>query len=293
MSDTQADKKILDTYEKEDEVTGRIPTLFHHLNKKYVNMGYTRVQRVVRSSTSYQLYSARQTRKPAGKGQVDSGSSVGVHLEADLMFFSLNDNGILKKTKNDGYTGLLVIVDANSGYVGALALRTKPETTGLAKKILKAFPFGVRGGTLMVDSGAEFIGANSEKSNYFTSAVNALGLKLSVLPTGRAAPHVEGKNNETRTNVNEILARKKSKRWIDVYKTVVRGLNTTPLTDWRAPHTPLEITKMSKKAQKQLFFQGKKAKGKKTVKGPKLRELEVGESVRIALEAKVKGAKIG
>ena len=165
-----------------------------------------------------------------------------------------------------------------SGYTGALAFKSKMEVPNLAKRILKSFPFSVRGGTMIVDSGSEFLGSGTDKANYFTQSMNEAGLKLSVLPTGRSAVHVEGKNREIRQNVNDILARRKSKRWIDYYKTVVKGLNTTPFTDWRAPNTPLEITKYSKEKQKKLFFRGKDAKTKKQKgrRGPRMKQLEPG-----------------
>lgn len=75
---------------------------------------------------------------------------------------------------------------------------------------------------------------------------------------------------------------------------IVTGLNTTSFTDWRAPRTPIEVVKLSPQAQKKLAketYVKKQARNQK-LPGAKLKALEVGSWVRIALEGKVKGVKM-
>ena len=97
------------------------------------------------------------------------------------------------------------------------------------------------------DSGSEFIGPRGNRSNAFIDVVTGFGMSYSALPTKHTAPFVENKNNDIRRNVNTILAKNKSKRWITVYRDVINNINNSSFTDDRAGLTPNDILKMSPK----------------------------------------------
>jgi hypothetical protein len=206
LSDSQAEKKVRDMYAKQDEGIGRAPTIYHTLRRDYVNISWAKVTRAIKSTKNYQLNDARQLSKPKGGATVD-GDRVGGLLEADLAVFSKSDKGILSRTANGGHAGLLVIVDAMSGYVGVepYKSRTGSEIAKLARRILTRFKgkMKLKGGTLISDSGVEFIGTGNEGArNVFTAAVNDYGLKYSAVKKGRTAVHVESKNGDIRRNIN-------------------------------------------------------------------------------------------
>lgn len=296
LSDKQVHQKIRDMYAKDEEHVGRIPTIYHTLNKKFVNISWAKVEKAVKSTTNYQLYDARQVSKPRGGPTVDA-ERVGALLEIDLAVFSQGKStGILPRDKNAGYTGLVVVIDALSGYVQAEAYKTKTidEVTSLTRTILRKFQarMKLKGGTAQHDGGGEFGGGGGGTSK-FTDMVTSFGIKEIALPKSRSAVHVEGVNNQIRKNINSRLAASGKKSWVSIYRKIISGLNNTSFTDWRAPQTPLEITKLSPKEQRKLFFLSKAKKEKRNakLKGANLRDLEPGEFVRIALDAKTKGEK--
>lgn len=149
----------------------------------------------------------------------------------------------------------------------------------------------LKGGTCTTDRGSEF---NAGKPGIFQHTVTSFGLIYSALPSGRPAVHVESANKEIRTNINSRLAAIKSKNWVRLVSKIVNGWNNTSFTDWRAPRTPLEIVQLSPQAQVKLAKETyvKKKKRNQKLPGAKLARLKVGSWVRIALEGKVKGAKM-
>ena len=224
---------------------------------------------------------------------------VGAHIEIDRAVFSKDNNGILKKSKNDQKVGLIVVVDLLSNYCDAEAYTTGyvEDTAALTKKILTRMSkkMKLRGGKCFTDSGAEFLGPSGNRSNAFVDMVTKFGMSYNALPTKHTAPHVEAKNGDIRRNINSMLAKSKKKRWVDIYREVITGLNNSSFTDHRAGLTPAEIVKMSPKEQKKLGWEHKKKKGTRNakLKGARMKELEPGQYVRIALKPKIKGAEMG
>lgn len=106
---------------------------------------------------------------------------------------------------------------------------------------------------------------------------------------------MESANKNIRSNINSRLAATKKKDWVKLVPGIIKGLNKTSFTDWRAPKTPKDIVNMSPKDQKKISHETyeKKKKRNEKIPGAKIAPLKVGEWVRIALEAKVKGLKLG
>ena len=149
----------------------------------------------------------------------------------------------------------------------------------------------MKGGTCTTDRGSEF---NAGKPGIFQHTVTSFGLTYNALPSGRPAVHVESANKNIRNNINSRLAATKSNNWVRLVSKIVSGWNNTSFTDWRAPRTPLDIVRLSPQAQVKLAketYVKKKARNQK-LPGAKLKKLEVGSWVRIALEGKVKGVKM-
>ena len=53
LSDSQAIAKVKSFYGKSDESVGRIPTIYHTLKKKYVNISWNKVDKVIKADPSY------------------------------------------------------------------------------------------------------------------------------------------------------------------------------------------------------------------------------------------------
>ena len=223
---------------------------------------------------------------------------VGAHVEIDRMFLSKDNNGILKEKDNDGKWGLLVVVDLLSSYADAEAFdsSTVVDTAKLTRKILKRMSrkMNFKGGKCFSDAGIEFIGPRANRSNAFIDTVTSFGMEYSALPTRHTAPFVENKNGDIRRNLNSLLARTKSKRWVSVWRKILTNINAASFTDDRAGLTPNEIVAMSPKEQKKVAWEHKNAKGKRNSKTPgiKFKPLAIGSFVRIALEPKIKGPKM-
>ena len=184
-----------------------------------------------------------------------------------------------------------------SQYVAAAPYKAKnPDVISeITRKLLKKMRTAgikLKGGKMTSDRGAEF---NMGKPGIFSHTVTSFGLDYIPLPAGRPAVHVESMNKNLRTNINSRLAASKKKNWVRLVAAIVHGLNNTSFTDWRAPQTPVEIVKLSPKAQTAFAKKTYALKSKRNQKlpGAKLAKLEVGSWVRIALEGKVKGMKMG
>ncbi len=78
------------------------------------------------------------------------------------MEFSGNrKKGILPRDKNDGYVGLVVIVDALSQYIAAAPYKTKQPDfiAGITRKLLtkmRTAGIKLKGGKMTSDRGSEF-----------------------------------------------------------------------------------------------------------------------------------------
>lgn len=191
-----------------------------------------------------------------------------------------------------------MIVDGLSGYcdVEPYSKGTVEHISELTRTILKRMgqKMKLRGGKCFSDAGTEFLGPKGQRSNLFTDVVTGFGMRYSALPTAHIATYVEEKNGDIRRNINSILAKKGSKKWTEIYRQVVNGLNSSSFTDFRAPRSPNDILKLSAKEQRKLFFEHKKHKSKRNAKEPgaRLAPIPVGSFVRLALKPKMKGAKI-
>ena len=136
------------------------------------------VEKAIKSTKTYQLHDARQVSKPKG-GKAIAVARVGALLEVDLMQFSgSKTSGILPRNKNDGFVGLVVIVDALSQYVAAVPYKTKQPDfiAAITRKLLtkmRTAGIKLKGGTLTTDRGSEF---NVGKPGIFSQTVTSFGL---------------------------------------------------------------------------------------------------------------------
>ena len=87
LTPERATKMIKDSYSKSEVHTGKIPTVYHTLSKKYIGISWPMVEKAIKSTRTYQLHDARQTSKPKG-GNAIAVPRVGALLEVDLMQFS-------------------------------------------------------------------------------------------------------------------------------------------------------------------------------------------------------------
>ena len=297
LSPERATRMIQKSYSSSEGHVGRIPSTYHTLRKKYIGVSFPLVEKAIKSTKNYQLNDARQISKPSG-GQAIVIERVGALIEVDLMVFSGNaTKGILPQNKNKGFVGLVVVVDALSQYVVAEPYKSKEPDwiAGITRRLLakmRTAGIKLKGGTCTSDRGAEF---NTGRPGIFSQTVTAFGLTYKPLPAGRPAVHVESANKNIRMNINSRLAASKSKNWVNLVSKMIGGLNNTSFTDWRAPMTPREVVKLSPAKQVALAKKTYVKKKERNIKKPgaKLKALEIGAWVRIALEGKVKGAKIG
>ena len=59
LSDSRVQKIVRDAYEKSDDHVGKIPKTTIALQKKYINVSHRKVERAIKSTTTYQLNDAR------------------------------------------------------------------------------------------------------------------------------------------------------------------------------------------------------------------------------------------
>ena len=66
---------------------------------------------------------------------------VGALLEVDHMYFSRNNRGLLPKSKNRGFQGLMVVIEVLTGYTQVAAFKTtkQQETVPALRAILQKF----------------------------------------------------------------------------------------------------------------------------------------------------------
>ena len=177
LSPERATKLIQQAYSKSEGHVGRIPTTFHTMRKKYIGVSWPLVEKAIKSTKTYQLHDARQVSKPKG-GKAIAVARVGALLEVDLMQFSgSKTSGILPRNQNDGYVGLVVIVDALSQYVAAAPYKTKQPDfiAAITRKLLtKMRTAGIKlNGTLTSDRGSEF---NTGQPGILSQTVTSFGL---------------------------------------------------------------------------------------------------------------------
>ena len=156
----------------------------------------------------------------------------------------------------------------------------------------------MRDGTIFHDKGSEFLGI-------FPERMRQLGYKDVVVSASAGAPsaHAERAVGIIRKLVNIKLTsdgrepvRNKKGRWWPLARTVVRGYNDTPLTDYRAPYSPNELKEFTG-AKRREIMKKMMASGMKRVNRQGMREddtgarvskqlkiLRVGDRVRFALE---------
>jgi hypothetical protein len=293
LPDSRVEKIVRDSYEKSDDHVGKIPKTTIALQKKYINVSHKKVERAIKSTTTYQLNDARTLQKPRGGGGVVRTSRPGERIEVDLMVLSNSKSGgILPQDANDGMVGLLVITDAFSGYTLARPYKNKSPIfiARLAKQILTQFKkrMSFKGGIATGDQG-------SEMKAEFPRMVTSMGLTWKPLRAHAPAQHVERRNGMIRANINSRLSAKKSKRWVGLWLKVVNGLNNSPFTDWRKPQTPNEILKLGPAEMKAMATENYAEKRKRNAKHPgaNVKQVVVDDWVRVILETKDKGRIIG
>lgn len=296
LGDEAVKKLVQKTYTTAKDHVGLTPKTYHKLNNRFANVSYGKVEQAIQATSHWQLYDARRLHKPKAGGIV-LGSRVGELLEVDLMYLSGKGKGAMRAGHNHKQVGLVCMTDALSAYTECLSWskRDMGSITGKVVTLLKKFKEAgvpLKGARLTGDQGAEWIGSRGDlsKSNEFTKAVNRMGVTFVALPVRRPAVHVEARQGVIRRAILSRLSLTKSKQWIRVWRGVVDTLNETPLTDSRAPMTPLDVIKLSKNQQRRVFYKLRDFRLRRNArsKGARQRTLAVGDYVRVALREAVK-----
>ena len=300
LSPEATERLVKSLYKNKAIAVGKAPSIFNYMKTKYVGFGYARVEKIMKTIPSYQLYQARHLKKNKSRTIIIS-RAPGAEIDCDLMFFSKK---YYTPSMNDNMQGLLVIVDRFSGYLAVAGIRfgalgrSMEVVARKAERLLRsdAFPKAA-GRTIFHDNGPEF-------RSVFQTRMAQLGYNDVVISqaAGAPSPHAERAVGIIRKLVNQKLSanaapKAGTQRWWPLARQLVQSYNDTPMTDARAPHTPNQlkgyrgqralkmVRLMQRKGMKRL---GLAARTRKTPDGalvPKnLKILRVGDKVRVALE---------
>lgn len=251
LTDEQVHKMAQRLYKNKAIGVGKAPSIYNFMKRKYVNVGFKKIERAIKALDSYQMYEARHVAKPKHRAIIVS-SGPGRQIDADTMFFSKK---YFAKSQNEGYDALTVLVDRFSGYIGIEPLAapsSKNEfqvgTHGAeptARNIIRIFKTGfprAKNGYLFTDGGSEF-------KSVFPSEMKRMNYRHTIISTAAGAPsaHAERAVGIIRKLINQKLTadgtrpRKKSQSWWPMARDLVRDYNNKPMTDARRPRTPNEL----------------------------------------------------
>ena len=300
LTDDQVKQKAIALYKHKETGLGKAPSIYNYMKTKYVNVSYKKVEQAIQSLASYQKYQARHVAKPKARKVIVS-EGPGESIDTDVMYFSKD---YYSPSRNEGFDGLVVVVDRFSGYIAvAPLLRKRGGKTAdvVAHKTADLITNGSfprkRGGTIFHDNGVEY-------REIFPEKMRQIGYNDVVISASAGAPsaHAERAVGIIRKLINIKLTsggqkpRKHSQRWWPLARTLVQGYNKTPLTDARAPYSPNQLKSFSgaKKAKiralmnEQGFKRVKKQPSRTDSAGNRvtktLKVLEVGDRVRYAIE---------
>ena len=303
LTDDQVKSKAIGYYKHKETGLGKAPSIYQHMNRKYVNVSYKKVERAIQSLASYQKFQARHVKKPAAR-KVMITAKPGEAIDCDLMMFTTD---YFAPSRNEGYGGLLVMVDRFSGFIAIDPFKhgknghTADIIAHKASLILQNGEFPTaKDGTIFHDKGSEFLGI-------FPERMRQLGYKdvIVSLAAGAPSPHAERAVGIIRKLINIKLTsdgrvpyrgKPARGRWWPLARTVVRGYNDTPMTDYRAPYSPNElktftgakrkeiVKKMMESGMKRVNRMGMREDETGARVSKQLKILRVGDRVRYALE---------
>lgn len=300
LTDEQVAKRAQGLYKHKETGLGKAPSIYQHMNKKYVNVSYRKVDRAIQQLPSYQKYQARHLSKPKARKIIVS-KSPGEAIDADVMYFSKN---FYRPAHNEGFEALAIVVDRFSGYIGIAPLKAGPGTKTadiVAQKtaqIINSAGFPKKqGGTIFHDGGVEY-------KEIFPEKMRQIGYNDVVISASAGAPsaHAERAVGLIRKLVNQKLSangkpRKFQEKWWPMARSLVRTYNDTPMTDARAPHSPNELKRMGPAKRRMIASAMMKAGSKRVANQPgrtdpntgakvskNLKILKVGDRVRYAIE---------
>ncbi len=302
LTDDQVRAKAVALYRSKEVGLGKAPSIYQFMNRKYINVSYKKVEAAIKGTESYQKYQARHVTKPKAR-KIIIARDPGAEIDCDLMYFTTD---YFAPSRNEGFGGLLVVVDRFSGYIAVEPFKhgkyghTSSIIAAKTAQILQSGRFPTKkGGTIFHDNGSEFMGI-------FPEQMRQLGYNNVVvsLAAGAPSPHAERAVGIIRKLINtkitsggEAPRRDKKGRWWPMARTLVQSYNTLPQTDARAPYSPRELIRMNAQGRAQVVKAMIKA-GMKRVSNQPSREdpntgamvskvleiLKVGDEVRYAVE---------
>ena len=299
LTDDQVAKKAVGYYKAEHLGLGKAPSIYHYMNRKYINVSYKKVEKAIQSLPSYQKYQARHIKKPKARKVIVS-KIPGEAIDTDVMYFSKE---FYRPIDNEGFNALCIVVDRFSGYIGVAPLKAglKQKTADVVAyktaQIINAQGFPKRKGTIFHDNGVEYMGV-------FSNKMRQIGYDNVVISAAAGAPssHAERAVGILRKLLNQKLSadappRKQKESWWPLIRNIAKSYNDTPMTDARAPHTPNELIRMKPSDRKKIATLMMKAGANRVRKQPgridpntgakvskQLKILKRGNRVRYAIE---------
>ncbi len=119
LTDAQVVSRAQALFKQKDNGMGKAPSIYHYLNKKFINVSYKKVETAIKALPSYQKFSARHLTKPASRKVIVVGRP-GEALDTDVMYFSTE---YYRPSHNEGYDALLIVVDRFSGWLSISPLQ--------------------------------------------------------------------------------------------------------------------------------------------------------------------------
>ena len=300
LTDDQVATKARALYKHKETGLGKAPSIYQFLNNKYVNVSYRKVDRAIQGLPAYQKYQARHVKKPKARKVIVS-KLPGEAIDADVMYFSKQ---FYRPAHNEGFEALAIVVDRFSGYIAIAPLKAgdKSKTADIVANVTArminspGFPKR-KGGTIYHDGGSEY-------KEIFPEKMRQLGYNDVVISASAGAPsaHAERAVGIIRKLVNQKLSangppRKFKESWWPMVRSIVSSYNKTPMTDARAPHSPVELTRMGAAKRREIANAMMKAGANRVRKQPgrtdpntgakvskQLKILKVGDTVRYAIE---------
>ena len=311
LTDEQVAQKAIAFYRAKETGLGKAPSIYQFMNRKYVNVSFKKVNAAIQGLASYQKYQARHIRKPKARKVIVS-KLPGEAIDADVMYFSKD---FYRPSHNEGHDALAIVVDRFSGYIGVAPLKagkgnkTADVVAYKTASIINASGFPKRkGGTIFHDNGVEY-------REIFPEKMRQLGYNDVVISAAAGAPsaHAERAVGILRKLLNQKLSanndrppRKHREKWWPLIRDIAKAYNTSPMTDARAPHSPVELIRMTPAERKRITSMMMRAGANRVRKQPgrvdpatgakvskQLKILQVGDRVRYAVENLRKDGGLG
>ena len=302
ITDDQVTSKAKQLYQHKETGLGKAPSIYNFMKTKYANIGYKKVEKAIQSLPAYQKYQARHVRKPKTRKIIVS-KVPGQSIDTDVMKFSKH---YFSASMNEGYDALAIVVDRFSGCIAVAPLKAKEggKTADVVSEVTarmiesSEFPSVARGGTIFHDNGVEYREIFPEKMRQigYNDVVISAAAGAPSAHAERAVGIIRGLINNKLTSGGQRPARY-TQRWWPLAKTLVRGYNSNPMTDARAPYSPNQLRKMTGRKRSEIVRLMMEQGAKKVRKAPgrrdpntgakvskQLKILKVGDTVRYAIE---------